>query len=99
MNETSTDKTPADDARFECGCWLSEVGCIRYPAITGTMCCPAHLKPYGDNPERRSRVASTDKTPLNEPISSEAAVAFLVLASCRGLILYGDRHWFERRWW
>lgn len=41
------------DARFECGCWVSEVGCQRHPAIVGTMCCPIHLKPYGDNPERR----------------------------------------------
>jgi len=33
-------------ARFECGCWFHEVGCVRHPPITGEMCCPIHLKPY-----------------------------------------------------
>lgn len=33
-------------AQFECGCWFHNVGVIRHPAITGTMCCPIHLKPY-----------------------------------------------------
>lgn len=41
------------DAQFECGCWFSKVGAQRHPAITGTMCCPTHLKPYGENPSRR----------------------------------------------
>lgn len=39
---------PSTDAQFECGCWLSKVGCQRHPPIFGVMCCPIHLKPYPD---------------------------------------------------
>lgn len=34
------------EAIFECGDSFYEVGCVRHPPITGTMCCPIHLKPY-----------------------------------------------------
>lgn len=46
---------PSDllDARFLCGCWVSQVGAERHPPVTGKMACPFHKKGYGDKPERR----------------------------------------------
>jgi hypothetical protein len=81
------------DARFECGCWLSEVGCQRHPAIIGGMCCPVHLKPYGENPKRRPRPARDS----NEETAGPSAEEKLATMPNPALVLLRDEVNMERK--